>query len=284
MSRANLWLAGLQVLSLVAIGWLWSENQSLRAHPEEVQNTERKSKASPTGQEGKLPVQRETVSGPKLGTPKWSPVNPRKDARTNALRTETSQRPRTVSPGPSRAGRVGSREDRLPEEEPVIPETGPIAAPQQPEGDSLIVNGGFDGELAPWLCEEGRVIRDAADERNSLLQVTLKESGFRLTQSFEPPAGKAHMTLSFRARVSEESDLLGFHLLLLGGDDKPLTMTFVDAGKPGEWKKIEWKGPVPVTPASLRIESLRGNGAVWIDDVRLVPSTAVPETAQGQAR
>lgn len=170
----------------------------------------------------------------------------------------------------------------MPEKEPQLPETRLIAAPQQPEGDSLIVNGGFDDELDPWLCEKGRVIQDSADERNSLLEATLTESGFLLTQSFEPPARKAPMTLSFRAQLSAETVLSGFDLMLLGQDDKPLGMTHVEAGKPGEWKKIEWKVSMPVAPASLRIGSSGAEGVVRIDNVRLERSTSVPAPPKGQ--
>lgn len=282
MNRLHLGLAGLQVLSLVAIGWLWSENQSLRTHPEEVQKTGRRSVASPTGQGERIALQHETGRGPKLETLKMSPEVSGTDARDGALRAETSQRSRTVSQGSSRAGGVGTLDDRLPEERPAIPETILIAAHQRPEGDSLIVNGGFDGELAPWLCEEGRVIRDPDGERNSLLDATLNESGFRLAQSFEPPAGKAPMTLSFRARLSAGSALSGFDLMLLGQDDKPLALTFVEAGKPDEWKKIEWKVSMPLAPASLRIGSSGGEGVVRIDDVRLERSNSVPATLKGQ--
>jgi hypothetical protein len=170
----------------------------------------------------------------------------------------------------------------LPEEDPSQPETGLIVAPLQSESDSLIVNGGFDGELAPWHCEERRVITDPDDERNSLLEATLNESGFRLAQSFEPPAGKTPMTLSFRARLSAVSALSGFDLMVLGHDDKPLALTFVEAGKPGELKKIEWKVSMPVAPTSLRIGSSRGEGVVWIDDVRLERSSSVPAPPESQ--
>jgi hypothetical protein len=187
-----------------------------------------------------------------------------------------------VSQASSRAGGVESVEDRLPEEMPRLPATGVNAAPRQPDDDSLIVNGGFNGELRPWLCDEGRVIQDPADERNSLLEVTLDESGFRLSQSFVPPAGKAPMTLSFRAMLPADTGLSGFDLMLLGQDDKPLVLTFLEAGKPGEWKNIELKGSLPVAPAALRIGSSRGKGIVWIDDVRLEPTTIAPEASQGQ--
>lgn len=126
------------------------------------------------------------------------------------------------------------------------------------------------------------MIRDPADERNPLLEVNLDESGFRLSQSFVPPAGKAPMTLSFRAKLSGDTGLSGFDLMLLGRDDEPLAMTFVEAGKPGEWKKIELNGSLPVAPASLRIGSPGGEGVVWIDDVRLERSTAVPAPPKGQ--
>lgn len=284
MNRVHLWLAALQVVSLVAIGWLWSENRSQRANSKDVRTGDRESAASPKGQDGRFAVRRETGSGPKPGTPKRGSVDPGTDVRNDALGAETSRRPRTVSSGSSRVGGVGDPEENLPTENPPLRETGLIAAPLQPGSDSLIVNGGFDAELAPWLCEEGRVIRDPDDERNSLLEATPNESGFRLTQSFEPPAGEVPMTLSFRAQLSGESDLSGFDLMLLGQDDKPLTMTRVEAGKPGEWKKIEWKVSMPVAPASLRIGSSGGNGALRIDDVRLAQSTAAPESAQGQSR
>jgi hypothetical protein len=70
--------------------------------------------------------------------------------------------------------------------------------------------------------------------------------------------------------------------MLLGQDNKPLGMTRVEAGKPGEWKKIEWEVSMPVAPASLWIGSSGGNGAVWIDDVSLEKSTAGPAPPKDQ--
>lgn len=284
MNRVHLWLAALQVLSLVAIGWLWSENRSLRTHPDEVQEAGRRPAESPAAQRERLAPQRETGSGPKWGAPKRSPGDSPQNARNDAPRgDDTNQRSPTGSQGPSKARGTGGPDDRLPQEETAIPETGLIAAPQKPEGDSLIVNGGFDGELAPWLCEEGRVTRDPDDERNSLLEASLNDSGFRLAQSFGPPATKAPMNLSFRAQLSADTAQSGFDLMLLGQDDRPLALTFVEAGKPGEWKVIEWKVSTPVAPASLRIGSSPGVGVVRIDDVRLEQSKSVPPALKGQA-
>ena len=90
------------------------------------------------------------------------------------------------------------------------------------------------------------------------------------------------MTLSFRAKLSGDTGLSGFDLMLLGQDDKPLVMTFVEAGKPGEWQNIDLKGSLPVAPAALRIGSSRGEGVVWIDDVRLEQSTASPAPPRNQ--
>lgn len=169
----------------------------------------------------------------------------------------------------------------MPADDPLLPETRLIVA-TQPGVESLIVNGGFDGELAPWLCGEGRVIQDPSDDKNWLLEVTPPGGRFRLTQIFfKPPARKAPMTLSFRAMISEEAALSGFDLILIGHDEKPLAQTFVAAGTPGEWKKIEWKGSMPIAPAALSI-GRRDEGVVWIDDVRLEPSTIAPEAPQGQ--
>lgn len=282
MNRVHLWLAGLQILSLAVIGWLWSENQSLRAHSEESRATERESAASPTGPEGRFAGPRENAGNPKLGTPRRNPEDPRTSARSDRRDEETSTDTRVARKSPSSTpGGIGNKEMILRSEELTLPESGLIATPPPPGADSLLVNGGFDGELAPWLCEAGRVIQDPDDERNSLLEVTPNGSGFRLAQSFQPPARKAPMALSFRAKLSGEIALSGFDLVLLGPDERPLVMTFVEAGKPGEWKKIEWKVSTPVVPASLRIGSSGGGGVIRIDDVRLEPSNAVPETAHG---
>ncbi len=169
----------------------------------------------------------------------------------------------------------------MPADDPALPETRLIVA-TQPGVASFIVNGGFDGELAPWICHGGQVIRDPADEKNWLLEVTPAGGRFRLVQLFiKPPASKVPMTLSFRAMISEEAALSGFDLMLLGQDEKPLLQTIVAAGTPGEWTKIEWKGSVPIAPAALYI-GRRDKGVVWIDDVRLEQSTSAPEAPQGQ--
>lgn len=166
----------------------------------------------------------------------------------------------------------------MPANDPSIPGPSLIVA-KQPSAGSLIVNGGFDGGLAPWICEEGRVIPDPADEENWLLEVTATEGRFRLEQFFKTPARKAPMTLSFRAMISEEGTLPAFDLMLLGHDEQPLAQTFVAEGTPGEWKSIVWKGSPPVAPAALSIRRW-GKGVVWIDDVRLEQSPAEPAQAQ----
>ena len=281
MNRVHLGLAGLQVLSLVAIGWLWSENRSLRTQGDGGRDVEREAARSSPAHEERLSAQREVGRSPKLGTRNESPGTPRSNRRVTGPEAGTRRIAQVARQGPSPVGSIGSVEKDLPADESSLPETGRITAP--PSGvPSLIVNGGFDGELAPWVCEEGQVVQDPADERSSLLEVTLGESGFRLSQSFVPPPGKAPMTLSFRAKLSGDTVLSGFDLMLLGQDDKPLVMTFVEAGKPGEWKNIELKGSLPVAPAALRIGSSRGEGVVWIDDVRLEQSTAVPAPPKDQ--
>lgn len=127
------------------------------------------------------------------------------------------------------------------------------------------------------------MIRDPADEKNWVLEITPTGGRFSLRQIFfKPPARKAPMTLSFRAMISEEAALSGFDLIMMGQDERLLAQTFVTAGTPGKWEKIEWNGSTPVSPAILSI-GMRGNGIVWIDDVRLVPSATAPEAAQGQA-
>jgi hypothetical protein len=281
MNRVHLGLAGLQVLSLVAIGWLWSENRSLRTHGDGGRDVDREAARNSPAHEERLSAQREVGSSPKLGTRNENPGTPRSNPRVTGPEAGTRRSTPVARQGPAPVGSIGRLEKDLPADEPSLPETARLAAP--PSGvPSLIVNGGFDGELAPWLCDEGRVIQDPADERNSLLEVTLGESGFHLSQSFVPPAEKASMTLSFRAMLSADTGLSGFDLMLLGQDDKPLVMTFVEAGKPGEWKKIELKGSLPVAPAALRIGSSRGEGVVWIDDVRLEQSAAVPAPPRDQ--
>jgi hypothetical protein len=262
------------------MGWLWSENRSLRMHGDGGSDVEREAARDSLAHEERLSAQREVESSPKLGDRNRNPGTPRSNPRVDGPEAGTRRSEQAGRQDPSPVGSIGSLEKDLPADVPSLPETRLNAAP--PSGvPSLIVNGGFDGELAPWLCEEGRVVLDPADERNSLLEVTLGERGFRLSQSFVPPAGKVPMTLSFRAKLSGDTGLSGFHLILLGQDDKPLAMTFVEAGKPGEWKKIEWKGSVPIAPVALSI-GRRGKGIVWIDDVRLEQSTTAPEAPQGQ--
>jgi hypothetical protein len=166
----------------------------------------------------------------------------------------------------------------MPADDPSGPGMSLIVA-KQPSAGSLIVNGGFDGGLAPWICEGGRVIQDPADEKNWLLEATPTEGRFRLVQIFKPPSRKADITLSFRAMISEDASPSGFDLMLLGHNEQLLTQTIVEEGSPGEWKRVEWKGSTAVAPAALYI-GRRGKGVVWIDDVRLEQSPAEPAQAQ----
>ncbi len=77
MNRVHLWLAGLQVLSLVAIAWLWSENQSLRTQPDDGSDSEKAALADVGKHEGGPSVQREVNGSPKLGTRRQDPGDTR---------------------------------------------------------------------------------------------------------------------------------------------------------------------------------------------------------------
>lgn len=147
-----------------------------------------------------------------------------------------------------------------------------VALPLSASAGALLKNGGFDKDLAPWECDEGRIVADPANKKNSLLEVELEGGVFGLTQDFKWPTGKKELTLTFRVKASaasEESPIQWRLRLYDAQGNSSLSADGVITQR-GEWITVKKIIPSPEgVITSLMLESNRGEGKLWIDDFEL---------------
>ena len=138
--------------------------------------------------------------------------------------------------------------------------------------EPLVKNSGFDKALAPWECAEGRIVADPKEQGNSLLEVELDGGVFGLTQDFKWPAGKKSLTLSFRvkANAASKDSPVQWRLRLYDAEGNSGLAAGGTITEGGNWITVSKTIQRPQGPiASLMLESNRGEGKLWIDDLKL---------------
>ena len=136
--------------------------------------------------------------------------------------------------------------------------------------EPLLKNGNFDAkDLAPWECEEGQLDRDGD---NPVLAVTLDGGVFGLSQDFQWPAEIRKSTLTFRVKADQASKKspVQLRVRLFDKEGNSAIILTKPVQEPGKW--IEVKGAVErpdFEPVNFMIESNRGEGRLWLDDVAL---------------
>lgn len=136
----------------------------------------------------------------------------------------------------------------------------------------ILRNGGFDRKLAPWTCEEGKIVPDPDKKENSLLEITLEGGVFGLSQEIKWPADKKELTLSFRVKASAATDKspVQWRLRISDKAENSALVAGATIKKSGEWILVTQVIKRPESePASLMLESNRGEGILWIDDMEL---------------
>ncbi|WAC20497.1 hypothetical protein OVA24_03780 [Luteolibacter sp. SL250] len=138
--------------------------------------------------------------------------------------------------------------------------------------EPLVKNSGFDKELGAWECDEGKIVADPDEKGNSLLEVELDGGVFGLTQDFKWPAGKKSLALSFRVKASTASkdSPVQWRLRLYDAEGNSGIMAGGKITESGGWIIVTKTIPRPeggVT--SLMLESNRGEGKLWIDDLKV---------------
>ncbi len=138
--------------------------------------------------------------------------------------------------------------------------------------DSILENGGFDKELAPWECDEGKLAPDPKKEDNRVLRIELEDGVFALTQDIQWPAEKKKLTLIFRIRASQatEASPVQLRVRIYDKDGNSELATGLKVEKSGVW--IDFKSILErpgFEPVSFMLESNRGEGTLWVDDVTL---------------
>ncbi|MCW1912330.1 hypothetical protein OJ996_02015 [Luteolibacter sp. GHJ8] len=138
--------------------------------------------------------------------------------------------------------------------------------------EPLLKNTGFDKELAPWECEEGKIVPDPDNKDNSLLEIELDGGVFGLSQAFKWPEGKKELTLSFRIKASAASkdEPIQWRLRIYDKDEASALAAGAKIEKSGEWITVKQVIERPESaPVSMMLESNRGEGKLWIDDLKL---------------
>jgi hypothetical protein len=283
MNRRILYAAGGHVLYLAVIGWLWSENQSLRkltADRDHAGGGDLPVEASP----GEPLAHEKTSGSPRPATPvaKNPAHKPVREPRIQKIEIGTASAGVTVVTMPQGGGSPENPE-KMPEanesfnESKVGIQTPPgTLPPAERESPSILKNGGFDEQLSPWICENGKLVPDPADPGNSLLEVALGEGGLHLSQSFKWPAGKEQLVLSLRVKRLADTDLRvrALHLHLSDKDGNAILTTAASVEVSDDWVTVTGAlrpdfQITPRLPASITIESGDSNGTLWIDDVTL---------------
>lgn len=138
--------------------------------------------------------------------------------------------------------------------------------------EPLLLNGGFDKKLPPWECEEGKIVPDPDKKDNSVLEVELDGGVFGLSQAFKWPAEKKELTLSFRIKASAatKNEPVQWRLRIYDKDQNSALAAGAKIEKSGEWITVKQVIERPESaPVSVMLESNRGEGKLWIDDLKL---------------
>lgn len=138
--------------------------------------------------------------------------------------------------------------------------------------EPLLKNSGFDKKLAPWTCEDGKIVPDPDKKDNTLLEVTLEGGVFGLSQEIKWPADQKKLTLSFRIKASAatEKSPVQWRLRIYDKAENSALAAGAKITKSGEWLTVKQLIERPESePVSVMLESNRGEGTLWIDDLKL---------------
>lgn len=134
----------------------------------------------------------------------------------------------------------------------------------------LLDNGGFDAkELAPWECAEGKLARDGD---NPVLEVEPDGGVFGLSQDVKWTASKKKSTLTFRVKAAQASkdSPIQLRVRLFDKEGNSEIILARSVTEPGKWIAVKGEVARPdFEPVSFMIESNRGEGKLWLDDVAL---------------
>ena len=140
-------------------------------------------------------------------------------------------------------------------------------------GEPVLKNSGFEGKLEPWACEEGKIVRDPAGGPNQVLEVALENGVFALDQKLEWPAGAGMLELRLRVRSSDASEDSPVQLRarLVDGEGNSAIVAAFRVVKANEWLELKSLVRKPNHRETvLLIESNRGDGLLWLDDIKLM--------------
>ena len=137
--------------------------------------------------------------------------------------------------------------------------------------ESFLKNSGFDGKLAPWITDDGKLAPDPENPKNTALRLVVDDV-FGLSQKFKWPAGKEQLTFTFRTRAETASKAspIQLRVRLYDVKENSALVTAHRITTSGKWEVIKLTIEKPdLEVVSFMLESNRGSSILWLDDVTL---------------
>lgn len=282
MTRKDLCWSGGILLALSVAVWLWQDNRELRGllagrdnSPAQVEN---RSAGRADGQgisaTASAPPHRDQPSNrSKRPSPRREPqpaYQPWQEVSTGGERPAPSPG-REIVPNRSTAGAPREAPTKSPAElEPGTPAQ-LVAIPveeAEKNRESLLRNGGFDKELAPWISKEGRVVSESGNPSNSVLEINPQEGAFSLSQKLQRSPASDELLLSFR-EMGTQDELCPIEISLVGADGKERLVYASLLDNSGKWAEHSLRFPSASRALAISIKLSSVKNPVWLDDVIL---------------
>lgn len=285
MTGSRFYFAGGILLSLGAAVFFGGENRELKGRL-----AEREERANALGNTGPLrdEAKRSNPAAPRAPEQAEAakPTRPLQPIRRPKQLTETApvdspvSRKAGATEGDTAVTKPGeSPGDFAPIEETKIEVVQLNAAQAESKGESLLKNGGFDQDLAPWICEEGQVIRNG---ENSYLEITSKDGHFRLSQDFQRSPTTRNLELSLRIRFPSEGQYAPIKVSMRTPDGSERIVYTSLIHTSGKWTSFTTQIAWPKEPKAvvIVIEGDQAKASFSVDDIILREARAPSASAQ----
>jgi hypothetical protein len=285
MSGNRFYWAGGTLLCLGATAFLWGENRELKGRlAERAEKTTAADSTSPGEDEpGRSPeVARRAPEQAEAAkpSPPFQPIQRPKRLNETAPVDSPVSRETGATDGDTAINKLEkSPGDFAPVEETTVEIVQLNAAQAESKGESLLKNGGFDQDLAPWICEGGQVTQE---EGNPYLQITPKNGSFHLSQDLQRSPATRNVELSLRVRFSSEGQYTPIKVSMRtpDGTEQPVYTSAIYTS--GEWKSLSTQFAWPEEPKAVGIviEGDQAKTGFSIDDIILREVRAPSASAQ----
>ncbi len=277
MTRKDLCLSGGMLLAIGAAVWLWGENRELRGRMAGQINSSTGLGSGATRDKGSGrpkavdTANRHQNSADKTGNQRRTPESPAEGPQFEKVSTEGSgpvpsgskELAGNLGTGKQAQGSPGQVDSGKSEKTVVIP-----VGEAEKSGESLLKNGGFDKELAPWVCKEARVISEPGNPSNSVLEINPQEGTFTLTQKFQRSPASTEALLSLR-EMGAQDELCPIEISLVRRDGKEWLVYSSMLDTSGKWSEHSMRIPSDPKAVGISIKVSSVKNPVWLDDMVL---------------